>query len=108
MFVLFLITMMIPMQVTMTPLFIVFQKFHLTNTYLGPILSGIFSAYGNFLLRQHMMTIPDPLIEAARMMGLLMSKVFASIILPLSKPAIATLAIFAFMASWDTFCGRNY
>lgn len=102
-FVLFLITMMIPVQVTMTPLFIVFQKLHLTNTYLGLILPGIFSAYGTFLLRQHMITIPDPLIEAARMDGASYVNVFASIILPLSKPAIATLAIFAFMASWNNF-----
>ncbi|MFD0694556.1 carbohydrate ABC transporter permease [Paenibacillus sp. GCM10027628] len=102
-FVLYLITMMIPMQVTMTPLFIVFQKLHLTNTYLGLILPGIFSAYGTFLLRQHIMTIPDPLIEAARMDGASYVRVFMSIILPLSKPAIATLAIFAFMASWNNF-----
>ncbi|OPH58585.1 sugar ABC transporter permease [Paenibacillus ferrarius] len=102
-FVLYLITMMIPMQVTMTPLFIVFQKLHLTNTYLGLILPGIFSAYGTFLLRQHIMTIPDPLIEAARMDGASYLRVFMSIILPLSKPALATLAIFAFMASWNNF-----
>lgn len=102
-FVLYLITMMIPMQVTMTPLFIVFQKLHLTNTYLGLILPGIFSAYGTFLLRQHIMTIPDPLIEAARMDGASYVRVFVSIILPLSKPALATLAIFAFMASWNNF-----
>lgn len=102
-FVLYLITIMIPMQVTMTPLFIVFQKLHLTNTYLGLILPGIFSAYGTFLLRQHIMTIPDPLIEAARMDGASYLRVFVSIILPLSKPALATLAIFAFMASWNNF-----
>jgi multiple sugar transport system permease protein len=102
-FVLFLITMMIPAQVTMTPLFIVFQKLHLTNTYLGLILPGIFSAYGTFLLRQHIITIPDPLVEAARMDGASYVRVFTSIILPLSKPAIATLAIFAFMASWNNF-----
>lgn len=102
-FVLYLITMMIPTQVTMTPLFIVFQKLHLTNTYLGLILPGIFSAYGTFLLRQHIMTIPDPLIEAARMDGASYLRVFVSIILPLSKPALATLAIFAFMASWNNF-----
>jgi multiple sugar transport system permease protein len=102
-FVLYLITMMIPLQVTMTPLFIVFQKLHLTNTYLGLILPGIFSAYGTFLLRQHIMTIPDPLIEAARMDGASYVRVFVSIILPLSKPALATLAIFAFMASWNNF-----
>lgn len=102
-FVLYLITMMIPMQVTMTPLFIVFQKLHLINTYLGLILPGIFSAYGTFLLRQHIMTIPDSLIEAARIDGASYVRVFVSMIIPLSKPAIATLAIFAFMASWNNF-----
>ncbi|MEK8131376.1 carbohydrate ABC transporter permease [Paenibacillus filicis] len=102
-FVLYLVTMMIPMQVTMTPLFIVFQKLNLINTYPGLILPGIFSAYGTFLLRQHIMTIPDPLIEAARMDGASYGRVFSSIILPLSKPSLATLSIFAFMASWNNF-----
>lgn len=102
-FLLYLVTMMIPMQVTMTPLFIVFQKLNLIDTYPGLILPGIFSAYGTFLLRQHIMTIPDPLIEAARMDGASYVRVFLSIILPLSKPALATLAIFAFMASWNNF-----
>ncbi|OXM14805.1 carbohydrate ABC transporter permease [Paenibacillus herberti] len=102
-FGLYLITMMIPMQVTLTPLFIVFQKLNLINTYPGLILPGIFSAYGTFLLRQHMMTIPDPLIEAARMDGASYARVFAQIIIPLSKPALATLSIFAFMASWNNF-----
>ncbi|WP_040949212.1 carbohydrate ABC transporter permease [Gorillibacterium massiliense] len=102
-FVLYLITLMIPMQVTMTPLFIVFQKLHLINTYTGLILPGIFSAYGTFLLRQHIMTIPDPLLEAAFMDGASHFRVFYSIILPLSKPAIASLSIFAFMASWNSF-----
>lgn len=102
-FLLYLITMMIPMQVTMTPLFIVFQKLNLTNTYTGLILPGIFSAYGTFLLRQHIMTIPNSLLEAAFMDGAGYFKVFRSIILPLSKPALATLAIFAFMASWNNF-----
>lgn len=102
-FILYLITMMIPMQVTMTPLFIIFQKLHLMNTYSGLILPGIFSAYGTFLMRQHIMTIPDPLLEAAFMDGASHVRVFRSVILPLSKPAMATLAIFAFMASWNNF-----
>ncbi|EXX85903.1 sugar ABC transporter permease [Paenibacillus darwinianus] len=102
-FVLFLITMMIPMQVTMTPLFIVFQKLNLIDTYAGLILPGIFSAYGTFLLRQHITTIPDTLLEAAFMDGASYFKVFRSIILPLSKPSIAALSIFSFMATWNNF-----
>lgn len=102
-FFLFLITMMIPVQVTMTPLFIVFQKLGLVNTLAGIILPGIFSAYGTFLLRQHIMTIPDVLLEAAYMDGAGYVKVFRSIIVPLSKPALATFGIFSFMSSWNNF-----
>lgn len=102
-FLLFLITMMIPVQVTMTPLFIVFTKLGLVNTLAGIILPGIFSAYGTFLLRQHIMTIPDVLLEAAFMDGAGYVRVFRSIILPLSKPALATFGIFSFMSSWNNF-----
>lgn len=102
-FLLYLITMMIPFQVTMTPLYVIFQKLDLIDTYLGLILPGIFSAYGTFLLRQHMMTIPNAIIEAAFIDGAGYGRVFLNIILPLSKPALATLAIFAFMASWNNF-----
>lgn len=102
-FVLFLITMMIPLQVTMTPLFIVFQKLNLIDTYAGLILPGIFSAYGTYMLRQHIQTIPDTLLEAAFMDGASYFKVFWSIILPLSKPSIAALSIFSFIASWNNF-----
>lgn len=102
-FFLFLITMMIPMQVTMTPLFIIFQKLGLVNTLAGLILPGIFSAYGTFLLRQHMIGIPDSLMEAAFMDGASYFRVFRSVILPLSKPVLATLLIFSFMSSWNNF-----
>lgn len=102
-FGLYLVTMMIPLQVTMTPLFIVFQKLHLINTYAGLILPGIFSAYGTFLLRQHMKTIPDSLLEAAFIDGASYFRVFRSIVLPLSRPTLATLSIFSFMASWNNF-----
>lgn len=102
-FLIYLITMMIPFQVTMTPLFVIFQKLHLLDTYLGLILPGIFSAYGTFLLRQHMMTIPNALLEAAFMDGATYFAVFKRIILPLSKPALATLSIFSFMGVWNNF-----
>ncbi|KAB3526224.1 carbohydrate ABC transporter permease [Alkaliphilus serpentinus] len=102
-FMLYLITLMIPKQVTLVPLFIVFSKLRLADTFLGLILPDIFSAFGTFLLRQHMLTIPDSFLEAAYIDGASYLKVFTKIILPLSKPAMATLGIFAFMYSWNSF-----
>ncbi|REE66645.1 carbohydrate ABC transporter membrane protein 2 (CUT1 family) [Paenibacillus taihuensis] len=102
-FMLFLATMMIPAQVTLVPLFILFSHMHLLNTYAGLILPGIFSAYGTFLLRQNMMTIPNELLEAAFMDGATYYRVFWSVMLPLVKPVLAALSIFAFMSSWNSF-----
>ena len=102
-FMLYLITLMIPRQVTLVPLFIVFSKLRLTDTFLGLILPDVFSAFGTFLLRQHMLTIPDSFLEAAYMDGASHLKVFTKIMLPLSKPALATLGIFAFMYSWNNY-----
>ncbi|WP_205699921.1 carbohydrate ABC transporter permease [Cohnella luojiensis] len=102
-FMLFLTTMMIPAQVTMVPLFILFAQTNLIDTYAGLILPGIFSAYGIFLLRQNIMTIPNELLEAAFMDGASYYRVFGSVILPLIKPTLAALTIFAFMSSWNSF-----
>ncbi|MBB6673512.1 carbohydrate ABC transporter permease [Cohnella nanjingensis] len=102
-FLLFLTTMMIPTQVTLTPLFILFQKTHLIDTYAALILPGIFSAYGTFLMRQQIMTIPDDLLEAAFMDGASYFRIFRSVVLPLVKPTLAALTIFAFMSSWNSF-----
>lgn len=102
-FILFLTTMMIPSQVTLVPLFILFAQTDLIDTYAGLILPGIFSAYGTFLMRQNMMTIPNELLEAAFMDGASYYRVFGSVILPLIKPTLAALTIFAFMSSWNNF-----
>jgi multiple sugar transport system permease protein len=102
-FFLYLITLMIPMQVTLTPLFIIFKHLNLYDTYAGLILPGIFSAYGTFLLRQQMITIPNALLEAGYIDGASYYRVFTTVILPLSKPALATLMIFSFMSSWNNF-----
>lgn len=102
-FLLYLITLMIPIQVTMTPLFIIFSRLQLNDTYLGLILPGVFSAFGTFLMRQHMMTISDSLMEAAFMDGASYFRVFFQVILPLSKPALATLGVLAFMNTWNNF-----
>jgi multiple sugar transport system permease protein len=102
-FLLYLATLMVPFQVTITPLFIMMRIFGWINTYQGLILPGVFSAFGTFLLRQAFMTIPTEYEEAAFMDGASPLTIFLKIILPLSKPALATLSVFAFMGSWNAF-----
>lgn len=102
-FLLYLATLMVPFQVTITPLFILMRIFGWINTYQGLILPGVFSAFGTFMLRQAFMTIPTEYEEAAYMDGASPLTIFLKIILPLSKPALATLSVFAFMGSWNSF-----
>ncbi len=102
-FLLYLATLMVPSQVTITPLFILMRYLGWVNTYQGLILPGVFSAFGTFLMRQFFISIPRELEEAAFMDGATPLRVFASIILPLARPALATLAVFAFMNSWNAF-----
>lgn len=102
-FFLYLATLMVPFQVTITPLFIMMRIFDWINTYQGLILPGVFSAFGTFLLRQAFLTIPTEYEEAAYMDGASPLTIFLRIILPLSKPALATLSVFAFMGSWNAF-----
>jgi multiple sugar transport system permease protein len=102
-FLVYLATLMVPFQVTITPLFILMRVFDWINTYQGLILPGIFSAFGTFLLRQYLLTIPRELEEAAFIDGASHFTVFRKIVLPLATPALATLAVFAFMGSWNAF-----
>ena len=102
-FLLYLGTLMVPSQVTLTPLFILMKKLDLANTYRALILPGMFSAFGTFLMRQFFLTIPKSLEEAAFIDGAGYIRVFFKIILSLSKTALATLGIFSFMASWNDF-----
>ncbi len=102
-FLLYLATLMVPFQVTITPLFIEMRIFGWINTYQGLILPGVFSAFGTFMLRQAFLTIPVEYEESAYMDGASPLTIFLRIILPLSKPAVATLTVFAFMGSWNAF-----
>lgn len=102
-FVLLLVTMMVPAQVTTIPVFLLLKRLGFLNNYLGLILPAGASAFGIFLLRQYMQTIPNSLLDAARMDGCSEFRIYRSIILPLCKPAIATLAIFTFMGTWNDF-----
>ena len=102
-FLVYLATLMVPAQVTYTPLFIFMRVLGLTNTYAGLILPGITSAFGVFLLRQFFLTIPRELEEAAFLDGASHWIVYWRIILPLSRSGLAALTIFSFMASWNSF-----
>ena len=99
----YLATMMIPIQVLIVPLFVQMRDLGLVDTYLGVLLPGVASAFGVFLLRQAMNAVPRELDEAATIDGAGHLRVFARIILPLVGPALATLAVFSFMSSWNAF-----
>lgn len=102
-FLLYLATMMIPFQVTIVPLFILVKWFGWADSHLALIVPSIFSAFGTFLLRQSMLTLPVELEHAAFIDGATHWTVFTRIILPLSKPALSTLAILSFMGNWNAF-----
>jgi len=96
-------TMMIPGAVTVIPNFILMREFHALDSYFALIVPAMFSAYGTFMLRQFFMSIPRDLEEAATIDGCGLMRIFTTIILPLSKPALATLTIFTFMSTWQSF-----
>ena len=105
-FVLLLVTLMIPFQVTLIPNFIIYRFLGLYGTqiplYLPAFLGG---AFGTFLLRQYFLTIPNELAEAARIDGASLWTIYWRIYLPLARPALAALAIFTFLFSWNDLFG---
>lgn len=102
-FLIFLGTMMLPAQLTMIPVFILTTNLGLINTHLGVILPGIASVYGVFLMRQFMMTIPNEVLEAARIDGCGELRMMFRIVMPLSSPILATLTILTVLSSWNQF-----
>lgn len=99
-------TMMIPSQVTIIPLYIIFHRLGWTGTFLPLIVPTFFgSAYYIFLLRQFFMSVPDSYIESATIDGASQLTIFRKIMLPLCKPAITSVAIFAFLSAWSDFFG---
>jgi len=104
-FLAYVATMAIPWQVYMLPQYTMMNKFHLVDTHLGYILMQSFIAFGVFLLRQFYMSIPDELLEAARIDGMSEYGIYLRIILPLSKASISSLVIFSFIAIWNDFMG---
>lgn len=102
-FLLLISTLMIPIQVIMVPEFLIVSALGWVNTYAGVIAPRAAEAFGIFMVRQFMVSIPDELIEAARLDGAGEFKIFWRVILPLSWPVVAVLTIFTFMWRWNDF-----
>ena len=99
-------TMLIPSQVTLIPLYVVFSKIGWVDTHLPLIVPQIMvNAYGVFLIRQFMVSVPDSYIEAAKLDGAGYLRIYAGIMLPLCKPALVTLGMFTFVGNWNNFVG---
>lgn len=102
-FGIYLATLMLPLQVLVVPLFIQMSRFDLHDTYFALLAPSVASAFGIFLLKQAVETLPRELDEAATIDGASHLRIYATIVLPLVRPALATLAVFAFMSSWNSF-----
>jgi len=102
-FNLLLSSMIIPSQVTMLPLFLMLKSMGLINTYMAIIIPGLANIFGIFLIRQYCISIPDSLIEAARIDGATDFQIYRKVILPLAVPILVTLAIFSFLGTWNDF-----
>jgi len=102
-FWLILATMMVPYPVTIVPLYIMAYRVGLVNSYTGIIAVNLSSAFGIFMMRQFCLSLPDDLLDAARIDGSTEFGIFFRIILPLTKPALATLTIFTFTGNWNAY-----
>jgi len=103
MFILILSTMMLPLEVTMVPLFLIIKELNWTNSYQGLIVPFLVDGFGVFLMRQYMLSIPKDLIDSARIDGASELRIFWIIVLPLCKPALVALAVFTFREAWDMY-----
>jgi len=95
--------MVIPGQVAMMPLFLLLKQMGLVNTYAGALVPWLASVFGIFMVRQYALTIPDDILEAARIDGAGEWRIFGVIVLPLLKPIIVTLAVLVFLGAWNDF-----
>jgi multiple sugar transport system permease protein len=95
--------MLIPAQVAMIPLFLMLKQLGLVNSYAGVLIPSLANVFGIFLVRQYALGLPDELLEAARIDGAGELRIFWSIVLPVLRPILVTLAIFAFLGAWNDF-----
>jgi multiple sugar transport system permease protein len=102
-FLAILSTLMLPVQVILVPLYLVVRDLGWLDTYQGLIIPQAVNAFSIFLMRQHFLTLPDDYIEAARLDGASELGILWRVILPMSRPALAAVAIFSFLGSWDSY-----
>lgn len=102
-FLIILGTMMVPFPVIVIPLYMLMDRIGCVDTYWALIVPGLNSAFGIFMMRQFIQTIPTDLMDAARIDGCGELRVYSQIVLPAAKPALATLAVLTFMWNWDSF-----
>ncbi len=95
--------LMLPVQVVMLPLFLIFKQLGLINTYWGVIIPSMASIFAIFLIRQYATAIPDDLLDAARIDGASEARIFRAVVLPVITPILATLAIWTFLTTWNDF-----
>jgi multiple sugar transport system permease protein len=95
--------LVIPVQVSMLPLFLLLREMGFINTYWGVIIPGLASIFGIFLIRQYTLSLPDDLLDAARIDGAGEFRIYWSIVLPVIRPILATLAIWTFLSTWNDF-----
>ncbi|HEX8904791.1 MAG TPA: carbohydrate ABC transporter permease [Longimicrobiaceae bacterium] len=95
--------LIIPVQVSMLPLFLLMKQLGLVNTYWGVIIPSLASIFGIFLIRQYAVSIPDELLDAARIDGASELRIYTSIVVPVIRPILATLAIWTFLTTWNDF-----
>jgi multiple sugar transport system permease protein len=98
-----LAALVIPGQVGMLPLFLMLKWLGVVNTYWGVVIPGMASIFGIFLVRQYALSIPDSILDAARIDGAGEWRIYWSLVLPACKPILVTLAIFTFMGAWNDF-----
>jgi len=97
------LALVVPAQVGMLPLFLLLREMGLVNTYVGVIIPYIANVLGIFMIRQYMLSLPDELLQAARVDGANELQVFWSIVVPIARPILVTLAAFTFLSSWNDF-----
>lgn len=102
-FLIVLITMLAPPQVNIIPLFFMMRELHWVNTYQALIVPAFFGGFGVFMMRQYFLGLPKDLEESARIDGCNLFQTFFKIALPLALPTVATLAIFTFVSTWNSF-----
>ena len=102
-FAVLLAALVIPAQVSMLPLFLMMKQMGLVNSYVAVVIPGMASVFGIFLIRQFALSIPDSLLDAARIDGASELRIYWSLVLPFCKPVLVTLAVFTFLGTWNDF-----